>query len=147
MRAGRLTILALVAVIAAGAAVFAWTPDYQTVTGDKIVSIDVSSLGTGGARLFGYTDKAGDNLRFILTRGDDGKAHSVFDACRQCYTYHRGYKISGNEAICRVCGNRYPIGHLTEGKASCVPVGLPIEQDSETVRIKTDDLKAGHWLF
>jgi uncharacterized membrane protein len=71
----------------------------------------------------------------------------VFDACRQCFAFHRGYRIARGELICRVCGNHYPIDRMTEGKASCVPVSLQHEDDSGIVHIKTADLKAGRALF
>ena len=101
----------------------------------------------GSARLFSYTDDAGKRLRFVLARGRDGKVRSVFDACRQCSAFHRGYRVAGDELICRECGNHYSVDRMTEGKASCVPVSLPHEDDSGIVRIKTADLKAGHALF
>ncbi|MGH7925261.1 MAG: Fe-S-containing protein, partial [Candidatus Binatus sp.] len=99
------------------------------------------------ARLFCYRDAAGKRLRFVLARGDDGKVRTVFDACRQCFAFHRGYRIVGNELICRVCGNHYPIDHMSEGKASCVPASLPHEDESGVVRIKAGDLKTGRALF
>ena len=135
--------------IAAGVGVLAFTSasDCKAVTGTKVVSMNVSSLARGTARLFCYTDDAGRKLRFVLARGTDGKVRSVFDACRQCFTFHRGYQVAANELICRVCGNHYKMDHMTEGKASCVPASLPHEDTGETVKIKTADLKAGHMLF
>jgi len=136
-------------VLAAGAAflIFTATSDCTTVTGTDEVAINVSALRPGSARLFSYTDEAGKQLRFVLARGADGKVRSVFDACRQCFAFHRGYRVVGGELICRVCGNHYSIDRMTEGKASCVPASLPHEDDSGTVHIKTADLKAGRALF
>lgn len=135
--------------LAAGAAflIFTATSDCTPVAGSGDVAVNVSALHAGSARLFCYTDDAGKRLRFVLARGEDGKVRSVFDACRQCFTFHRGYRIAGDELICRVCGNHYPISHMTEGKASCVPASLPHEDDSGVVRIKTADLRAGHAFF
>jgi uncharacterized membrane protein len=135
--------------LAAGATflIFTARSDCTTVSGGGAVAINVSALRPGSARLFCYTDDAGKRLRFVLARGDDGKVRSVFDACRQCFTFHRGYRVVGNELICRVCGNHYRIDHMTEGKASCVPASLPHEDDSGIVHIKTADLAAGHALF
>lgn len=111
------------------------------------LGINAFTIHPGRARLFCYTDDAGQRLRFILARGDDGKVRSVFDACRQCSTFHRGYRIVNGEMICRVCGNHYPLNRMMEGKASCVPVSLPHEGDSGIVHIKTVDLKAGSSFF
>ncbi len=137
-------------VLAAGAAaflIFFAAPDCTTVTGSNEVTIDVSAMRPGSARLFSYTDDAGKRLRFVLARGRDGGVRSVFDACRQCSAFHRGYRVVKGELICRVCGNHYPIDRMTEGKASCVPVGLPHQDDSGIVHIKTADLKAASALF
>jgi hypothetical protein len=49
--------------------------------------------------------------------------------------------------ICRLCGNRYPINHMTRGEASCVPVSLAHHEDSSRVEIKVSDLKSGAALF
>ena len=148
MRAGRVKILGGL-VLVAGAAFLISTANTECtmVTGNGELAIGVSSLAPGSARLFCYTDDAGQRLRFLLARGDDGKVRSVFDACRQCSAFHKGYRVAGGELICRVCGNRYPIDRMTEGKASCVPVSLPHEDDGAIVHIKTADLRAGRALF
>ncbi len=135
--------------LAAGAAFLTFTAIFECteVTGKDEVAINAFALRSGTARLFCYTDDAGKQLRFVLARGDDGKVRSVFDACRQCFTFHKGYRVVGGELICRVCGNHYPIDRMAEGRASCVPVSLPHEDASGVVHIKTADLKAGHAFF
>jgi uncharacterized membrane protein len=148
MRAGRVKILGGL-VLVAGAAFLISTANTECtmVTGNGELAIGVSSLAPGSARLFCYTDDAGQRLRFLLARGDDGKVRSVFDACRQCSAFHKGYRVAGGELICRVCGNHYSIDRMTEGEATCVPVSLPHEDDSGAVRIKTADLKAARAFF
>jgi uncharacterized membrane protein len=140
--AGGLVLIAAVAL--------AWTarnPICKAVSGVGTVNIDVSSLARSMARTFCYLDDAGRELRFVLARGADGKVRSVFDACRECFIYHRGFAVADGNLVCRVCGNRYPIDHLHEGKASCVPVKLPHQESAGTVQIKTSDLASGHSLF
>jgi uncharacterized membrane protein len=148
MRTIRLKILGGL-ILAAGAAflIFTATSDCTTVNGSADVAVNVSGLRPGSARLFCYTDDAGKRLRFVLARGDDGKVRSVFDACRQCFTFHRGYRVVGGDLICRVCGNHYRIDRMAEGKASCVPASLPHEDGTGFVHIKSSDLRAGHALF
>ena len=148
MHLGRLKILGGL-ILAAGAAflVFTASSECTMVTGSDELAISLPRLSSASAQLFCYKDAAGERLRFVLARGNDGKVRSVFDACSQCFSYHRGYRISGGELICRVCGNRYPIDRMTEGKASCVPVSLPHEDDGGIVHIKTADLRAGRALF
>jgi uncharacterized membrane protein len=115
-------------------------------TVDGIVSVKLSSLAPGAARLFCYND-TGKQLRFVLARGSDGKVRAAFDACRQCYTFHRGYRLEHGELVCRVCGNRYPIEHMTEGKASCVPASLRHDVSGDSVTVRASDLDAGRTLF
>jgi uncharacterized membrane protein len=148
MRPIRLKILGGL-LLAAGAMflIFTATSDCTMVSGGGDVAVNVSALRPGSARLFCYTDDAGKRLRFVLARGDDGKVRSVFDACRQCFTFHRGYRIVNGDLICRVCGNHYPLDRMTQGKASCVPVSLAHEGEPGVVHIKTADLKAGRAFF
>jgi uncharacterized membrane protein len=150
MRTRQFKILAGLA-LAAGAAflTYASMTECTALTADASgeVGISASAIRPGDAQLYCYTDDAGKKLRFILARGNDGKVQSAFDACRQCFTFHRGYRIADGELICRVCGNHYPLNHMTEGKASCVPVSLSHEDNSGIVHIKTADLKSGRALF
>ncbi len=144
-------MLALV-LIGGCAAVAAWAatrPDCRVLgaRGRAEINVDVARLERGAARTYCYTDAAGKRLRFVLARGSDGRIRSVFDACRQCFIYHRGFSLSGGELICRVCGNHYPIDRMTAGKASCVPESLPHDESGESVRIKVADLKVGTALF
>jgi uncharacterized membrane protein len=148
MRFSRFKILGGAALAAAvGFLIFTSTSNCRMVTGRDDVSVNVAAMRPGSAQLFCYTDDAGKRLRFVLARGTDGKIRSVFDACRQCFTFHRGYQVVGGELICRVCGNHYRIDRMTEGKASCVPASLPHEDASGTVRIRTADLRTGHAFF
>jgi uncharacterized membrane protein len=130
-----------------GALAYTSTSNCNAVAGTDVVSVDASSLPRGSARMFCYNDEAGKKLRFVLARGADGNVRSVFDACRQCFTFHRGYQVAGGELICRVCGNHYRIDRMAEGKASCVPASLPHEDARGMVRIRTADLRSGSALF
>ena len=148
MRSFRFKIFAgLVLAVGATLLAFSATSNCLAVAGNGTVSVNIAALLPGHAKTFCYTDDAGKKLRFVLARGMDGQVRSVFDACRQCFTFHRGYQIVAGELICRVCGNHYPIDRMAEGKASCVPASLAHERNSDTVQIKTSDLRAGHALF
>lgn len=149
MRLGKTKIVigACAAIFAAGWMIHAARASCLPVFGAQTVRISVANLLNGKAQTYCYTDSAGRRLRFILARGTDGKVRTVFDACRQCYTYHRGFKIAHDELVCRVCGNHYPIEHMTEGKASCVPASLIHQDAGATVTIRTSDLESGSYLF
>jgi uncharacterized membrane protein len=115
--------------------------------GGATLTVKLDDLAPGTVRAFCYRDHAGRKLRFLLARDTSGKFHTVFDACGQCYNFHKGYTYSGRYLICRLCGNRYPITDMNAGKASCVPVPLASRTDSGKAKIKVADVKAGTWLF
>jgi uncharacterized membrane protein len=143
----KLAIGALVAVVAIAAAVPILRPACIELQGADILTVSIARLKSGEAHLFCYHDRAGERLRFLLARGNDGKIRAVFDACRQCYKFHQGYDVVHGMLVCRLCGNRYPIDHMMKGEASCVPVSLPHHDDASKVEIKVSDLKSGAALF
>ena len=114
---------------------------------DDNVSISISGLARGTARLFCYRDSAGEQLRFLLTRGDNGEIKGAFDACEQCYRSHQGYAVAGRYLVCRLCGNRYPLSDMHKGLASCTPVQLPVKQHGDHVEVRAADLQKGRPLF
>ena len=143
----RTGLILLVAAAAIGAALMTLPPTCTPLSPAEVLSIPVAKLGRGEARTFCYQDRTGETIRFILARSSDGKIRTVFDACRECYSYHKGYKISGGAMVCRWCGNRYPIDHMTEGKASCKPVDLPHQERAGVVQVRAADLRKGRELF
>lgn len=114
---------------------------------DGAVSIAIARLARGQANLFCVNDGAGTNIRFILARASDGTVHSVLDACRQCYSYRKGYHLSRNGLVCRLCGNRYSVDHLMRGKASCAPISIPHQESGGLVTISTAALHTARSLF
>ncbi|HVB82155.1 MAG TPA: Fe-S-containing protein [Candidatus Binataceae bacterium] len=138
---------ALVAAVAIVAALPILRQRCTELRGVGMLTVSVARLADGDARLFCYRDRAGERLRFLLARGNDGKIRAVFDACRQCYKFHKGYAVAHGMLICRLCGNRYPIDRMTKGEASCVPVSLPHHEDSSKVEVKVSDLKSEAALF
>jgi len=141
------TGLILVVTAAIGAALMTLPPTCTPLGPAELLSIPVAKLARGEARTFCYHDRAGEKIRFILARGSDGKIRTVFDACRQCYSSHKGYKVTGGAIVCRLCGNRYPIDHMMEGKASCMPVDLPHQEQAGVVLVRAADLRKGKELF
>jgi uncharacterized membrane protein len=150
MRAKGLKWVAALAAVGAAAVVLSkleLPPRCTPLRGAGAITIELSQLARGHAKLFCY-HVAGEKIRFILARGSDGAVHSVFDACRQCYSYRKGYHLNPNgNLVCRLCGNRYSVDHMMAGKASCVPVALHHEVVGSTVRISVADMRAGRGLF
>jgi uncharacterized membrane protein len=143
----KLALGALSAVVAMVVALPILRPRRTELRGAEMLTVSIARLKGGDARLFRYRDRAGERLRFLLARGNDGKVRAVFDACRQCYKFHQGYDVSHGMLICRLSGNRYPIDHMMNGEASCVPVSLADHEDASRVEVKVSDLKSGAGLF
>ncbi|HTW87605.1 MAG TPA: Fe-S-containing protein [Candidatus Binataceae bacterium] len=122
-------------------------PACTSLRGTDTLTVKLADLAPGKIRAFCYKDEAGRKLRFLLARDSGGQVHAVFDACRQCYKFHKGYDYSHGYLICRVCGNRYPIGAVSTGEGSCVPVPLSHQTSHGQVTIKVADVKAGKWWF
>jgi uncharacterized membrane protein len=104
-------------------------------------------LTPGTAQFFCYRDRAGHEVRFVLARANDGIVRSVFDACRQCYRFHKGYTVADGFLICRLCGNRYRLDQMQTGVASCQPVHLENSQHGNTVEVRVAALEKGQQLF
>jgi uncharacterized membrane protein len=145
-RIGLVAIGILVAVIAAASAADL-RPWATPVTGTDAIEIPVSDLQPGKVKFFSYRSDAGSRIRFLLARDADGHVEGAFDACEHCYSFHKGYKSSGGFLICRVCGNRYRLGKLSNGMASCVPAKLAYKESDQTIQIRTEDLKRGGAMF
>src|SRR5205807_2782833 len=123
------------------------SPRCELLTGASFLKVTAERVARGSANFFCYRDDAGTRLRFILARGEDGTVRSVLDACQQCYKFHKGFDVAGGYLICRLCGNRYPIGNMVAGKASCVPVTLPASESGGEIHVSVADLKKNAWLF
>jgi uncharacterized membrane protein len=122
-------------------------PGCTEVKARQTVSLPIAELRPGTARTFCYRDAHGHVIRFIVARDSDGTVHSAFDACRSCFEYNLGYRLSGADMVCRFCGRRYKLKDMATGIASCVPIRLPHLTVSNSVQIKVADLEAGRRLF
>ena len=146
----KLATIMFVVAVAIGAAVAAgpmFAPACTTASGTDTVTVSTDDLNRGSARFFCYRDRAGHLIRFVLARGDDGAVRSVFDACRQCYRFHKGYTVADGFLICRLCGNRYKLDEMRAGMASCQPVHLENTQRDDKVEVRVVALEQGQTLF
>jgi uncharacterized membrane protein len=147
----RLTVAAVFLIAALGFAALQthriFEPGCTEVKAQRTVSLPLAELRPGTARTFCYRDASAHVIRFIVARDYDGTIHSAFDACRSCFEYNLGYRLSGAEMVCRFCGNRYKLKDMATGIASCVPIRLPHFTVSDAVQIKVADLEAGRRLF
>jgi uncharacterized membrane protein len=150
MKGTKLATILVIVALAIGAAVAAGpllAPRCVRVTGESVVTASLDGLTPGTARFYCYRDRAGHEVRFVLARANDGIVRSVFDACRQCYRFHKGYTVADGFLICRLCGNRYRLDQMQTGVASCQPVHLENSQHGNTVEVRVAALEKGQQLF
>jgi uncharacterized membrane protein len=146
----RLAGILLAVALAIGAAIAAgpmFAPACTLANGTDVVTVSMHDLSRGSARFFCYRDRSGHLIRFVIAREEDGTVRSVFDACRQCYRFHKGYTIADGFLICRLCGNRYKLDEMRVGLASCQPVQLENTQYGGKVEVRVAALERGHSLF
>jgi uncharacterized membrane protein len=150
MRPTKLAVILVVVALAIGAAIAAGpmlAPACTLAKGSDVVIVSSDDLSRGSARFFCYRDRTGHLIRFVLARGEDDAVHSVFDACRKCYRFHKGYSISQGFLICRLCGNRYKLDEMRIGLASCQPVQLENAQHGGKIEVRVAALEQGQALF
>ncbi|MBN2440382.1 MAG: DUF2318 domain-containing protein [Spirochaetales bacterium] len=98
---------------------------------------------------FSYTSSKNVEIKYFGLLDKNGQAHVAFDACDVCFRAKKGYAIQGDNAVCRNCGNRYPVSSIgTENQyGGCWPSYLPIEVNGDIINIKIDDLEAHEYMF
>jgi hypothetical protein len=112
------------------------------------ITLNKNELTQGGS-YFLYRSPKNIEIKYFGILDNAGQAHIAFDACDVCYRSKKGYAIKGNYAICRNCGNRYPIQSIgTENQTGgCWPSYLPIQINGDIITIKTSDLEANDYMF
>ena len=147
---GRWAVIATGVLLGATAILLAATlrgRQYTQVSANPLGLVQINNLRPGEVRFFGYPDRAGDQIRFLLARDSAGQTKAAFDACQRCYVYNQGYVRSGGTLICRYCGNQHKLESMESGIAYCAPVMLPIRVTGHAVSIRTADLEQGRRLF
>jgi uncharacterized membrane protein len=146
----RLTTILIVVALAIGAAAAIGpiiAPGCTLTQGTEVVTVPTGDLNRGSAKFYCYRNHDGQLVRFVLARGDDGVIRSVFDACRQCFRFHKGFTVDNGFLVCRLCGNRYKLDDMRIGLASCQPVHLESAESDSKVQVKVAALEQGSKLF
>jgi uncharacterized membrane protein len=84
------------------------------------------------------------NYFIVKTEGDVG---SYLDACAKCYPKKLGYRLEGDQLVCRACGVRYATDDLKEGIGSCYPIKLEGRVEGGSYVIDRKALEAGERYF
>lgn len=111
------------------------------------IRVDLSEIERNSGRFFTYLSPSGRNVDYFVYKDSAGSGRAVFDACRSCYRWRRGYRLEGDHVVCSKCDLRFPLDGLAEGTGSCVPVALPATLEGSTLVLAVSDLRAGEKYF
>ena len=126
-------------VAAAAAAAAAVVPVSASPEGQ--VRLALAELGDGRAKFYDFNGAGGTPIRFFAIRDTDGTYRAALDACEICYRAKKGYYQSGNELVCRQCGNSYAPRLIDESPGGCHPVALPRVVDGEYLVVQAADIE------
>lgn len=105
------------------------------------IAIPIADLGSGQAKFFNYVASDKTAMRFFVIKSSDGVYRAALDACDVCYRHKKGYQHSGDDMVCRKCGQRFPSKLVNEVTGGCNPVALARAVAGGNLLIKAADLE------
>ncbi len=109
------------------------------------IAVNIKTLGEKVPQFYTCV-LAGRRIDFFLVKVN-GAVQSYFDACAMCYPKKLGYRVEGNEIVCKACNLRYTAEELKTGKGSCHPIPLPGRTENGFYIITKDAVKTGLKYF
>jgi len=99
---------------------------------------------SGGVRYYNTTLPNEPLVPFFVVRDAEGIFHSAVNACRFCAASRLGFSLQGENMVCEVCGNPYPLERIGTEEGECTPhpisADLPVQngmvvlQETELIR-------------
>lgn len=146
-------LVAVLAIVAAGAAFAAWTQlggsglRYEAVSASEgRVSIPLGKVSDGKAHFFSYAS-GGGSIDFFVLKSQDGAIRVAFDACDVCYREKMGYRQEGEFMVCINCNQKFRSDRINEIKGGCNPAPLNRTFSGGKIVIAENDLAAGLRYF
>ena len=112
-----------------------------TATAEGQIRLALADLGPGQAKFYEHPAADGRNIRFFALRGRDGVYRAALDACEICYHAKKGYYQSGDQMVCRQCGNSYAPALIDEAPGGCHPMALPRAIEGEHLVVQAADVE------
>jgi uncharacterized membrane protein len=139
-------ILALASITVVALSACTKTPDYKQAPWDGVqVAIGIENLKEKTPEFYSL-DLDGRRINFFLVR-IGGDVQSYFDACATCYREKMGYRVRGQEVVCRACNLSFKLEDLKKGEGSCHPIPLKNRVEKGFCIITGDELKKGLNFF
>lgn len=104
------------------------------------VVIPVSEI-SGKARFYEYRTAGNQAVRFFAMKSSDGVYRVALDACDVCFAAKKGYTQSGDDMVCKKCGNRFPSKEINDVSGGCNPVGLNRKVEGDRLVLKAAELE------
>lgn len=111
------------------------------------VQIPIADLSDGKAKFFEYAAANGRRSRFFVMRSSDGVYRAALDACDVCYAGKKGYFQSGDDMVCKKCGQRFPSALVNVVRGGCNPVPVERSVAGNMLVIKASELEGGSSYF
>jgi uncharacterized membrane protein len=120
----------------------------QVAASNGVLALPFGESAGGTAKFFSYTNAAGKQIRFFVTRGADGQVRVAFDACNACFRAKKGFYQAGSFMVCRNCGMKIAIDSISrENSLGCNPVAVDFRQEDAILKIRVEELEIGSQFF
>lgn len=116
-------------------------------TGDgQMISIPAATFADGKAHHYEY--KNGRHpIRYFVLKSSDGVIRAAFDACDVCWPAGKGYFQSGDNMVCRNCGQKFASVLVNEIRGGCNPAPLTRRMEGGNVVIQVENILEGQPYF
>ena len=98
------------------------------------IEIDVNTIEDNKAKYFNTEMPNGQTVYFFVVKDGNGVYRAAANACEVCNKAKKGFKQIGNDMVCEVCGNKYPLEKIATEKGGCNPG--PINPDLKIINNK-----------
>jgi uncharacterized membrane protein len=137
----------------AGIAYFAFNREGDTSAASEVaaaandpaqdaVVVPVADLTPGKAKFFEYVARNKTRARFFVVKTPDGVHRAALDACDVCYKAKKGYSQSGEDMVCRQCGQTFAISRVNEESGGCNPTPLQRTLADGNILIRKSELES-----
>jgi len=121
--------------------------DARVIVDDGTARVALADVGEKGCEFFAYITARGRRVDFFIYRESSGIYRAALDACRECYRWHKGYRLREGAVVCRKCGETFTFDSLHEGRGSCTPIALSSSLEGDFLAIPIAELEAGAKYF
>lgn len=125
-----------------------WT-DYTGEQGQEVfltageVKIPITDIKPQIAKFFNLTVASNKKVYFFIVQDKNGTYRAAANACQVCGAAKKGFHQAGNNMICGLCRNAYPLEKIATEKGGCnpVPISPDLKPQNGNLIINVEDLE------